>query len=385
MNLTDENSVRDFLRLCLDPGHGIKRTPEKLTEVMPDPLYQAMVLYAPHLGRLRADADRQDKKARTARRAYADAVAAWIHDKPSPAEDEQSTDRREKYAQALYATLEEFSQERPWAGLSPLRRAVWYKRADEAIALADAELREAALTSAPERIDRLRPEYQEHASPESIDVQLRRAKRQCGMWENRVAKLAALKTARLAQIEAGTWPASAGEDTSPVLCPQNRRGDRAVQEEHFYAPDDAGVQRCVFCKTAPHRSGESARAYRTPDGRVWTLASEADEHGVALYEAPFVPARYTALALETLHGEIAPAVDDPLPQYVYNARSVNCTTKHIADGEGHTLCPSSFHASKPMPEKEAAELPLCNGCRRALVEASGARPGSDETGTHAHA
>ncbi|MFD0209178.1 hypothetical protein ACFVH9_08570 [Streptomyces hirsutus] len=370
MNLTDEKSVRDFLRLCLDPGHGIKRTPAKLTEVMPDPLYQAMVLYAPRLGRLRADADRQDKKARAARKAYADAVAAWIHDKPAPAEDEQSTDRREKYAQTLYATLEEFSQERPWADLSPLRRAVWYTRADEAIALADGEIREAALTSAPERIDRIRPEFQDHASPESIDVQLRRAKRQCGMWENRVAKLAALKTTRLAQIEAGIWPSPAGEDTGPVLCPQNRRGDKVVQEEHFYAPDDTGVQRCVFCKTAPHQGGEPARAYRTPDGRVWTLAAEQDEHGVPLYEAPFINKRYTALQLETMHGEIAPAVDAPLPQYVYNARSVNRTTKHIADGEGHTMCPSSFHASKPMREEEAARLALCNGCRRALVEAA---------------
>ncbi|NGO47294.1 hypothetical protein [Streptomyces ureilyticus] len=267
MKLDTEKDVRDFLRLCLDPGHGIKRTPAKLAEVMPDPLHDALVRYAPHLGELRAEADRQEAQARKARKAYADALATWITNEPVAAPD------------------------------------------------------------------------------------------------------------------------------VPELCPQNRRGDKAAPGAHFYKPDDSGVQRCVFCGTAAHGGGEPADAYRTPDGRVWTLAAEKNEHEVALYEAPLVGTRYTALALKTLHGEITPVAGGKVPEYVFNSRSVNRTTKHIPDGKGRTICPGNFQASKPMPEEEAARLTLCGGCRKALLEAvtdawpgcTGAAMDHDLTGVCTHA
>jgi hypothetical protein len=49
-------------------------------------------------------------------------------------------ERRERYAETLYGTLEVSPRRHPWATLSPLRRAVWYARADAAMRLADAEL-----------------------------------------------------------------------------------------------------------------------------------------------------------------------------------------------------------------------------------------------------
>jgi hypothetical protein len=264
VNLDTEKDVRDFLRLCLDPGHGIKRTPAKLAGIMPGPLEDALMRFAPHLGAVQAEADRQEAEARKARKAYTEALAAWI-------------------------------------------------------------------------------------TGESADA--------------------------------------------PSLCPQNRRGDKAVPEEHFHKPDDDGVLRCVFCSTPAHWGGEPTDAYRTQDGRVWTLATEVNEHGVPLYEAPFVGTRYTALALETLHGEIAPVGRVPAPPYVFNSRSVNRTAKHIPDGRGRTICPGNFQASKPMPEEEAARLTLCGGCRKALLASiEDTRPGCagaaidhDETGTCAHA
>ncbi|MEU4154795.1 hypothetical protein [Streptomyces antimycoticus] len=48
-------------------------------------------------------------------------------------------ERRERYAAALYATLEVSPTRHPWETLSPLRRAVWYVRADAAMKLADEE------------------------------------------------------------------------------------------------------------------------------------------------------------------------------------------------------------------------------------------------------
>jgi ribosomal protein L34E len=80
-------ALRAFLRLCLDPGHGIKRSPEKLAEVLPEPLLQKVVEFAPHLGVLRDSAVALDQQTTHAFRAYADALAAWIKDeepKPGP-------------------------------------------------------------------------------------------------------------------------------------------------------------------------------------------------------------------------------------------------------------------------------------------------------------
>lgn len=71
--------LRGFLKLCLDPGHSIKRTPDRLAEVLPEALASRAAEFAPHLGRLRHEAKTADQRAKEARRAYADALAAWIH------------------------------------------------------------------------------------------------------------------------------------------------------------------------------------------------------------------------------------------------------------------------------------------------------------------
>jgi len=47
--------------------------------------------------------------------------------------------RRERYAVALYNTLETSPFHTPWEDLGPLRRTVWYARAEAAMAVADAE------------------------------------------------------------------------------------------------------------------------------------------------------------------------------------------------------------------------------------------------------
>lgn len=111
-----------------------------------------------------------------------------------------------------------------------------------------------------------------------------------------------------------------------VPCPQNRLndtvrpGDKAVLGGHSYKDDEAGIPRCVFCGTAAHWGGEPESAPRVPD-------------------------------------------------YVFNARSVNRTTKHAVDPDepAITLCPRQFVASPPMSTEDAARLPLCGGCRRALT------------------
>ncbi|MEV5677263.1 hypothetical protein [Streptomyces sp. NPDC052179] len=54
--------------------------------------------------------------------------------------------------------------------------------------------------------------------------------------------------------------------------------------------------------------------------------------------------------------------------YVFNARSVNRMWKHAHDDAGRTLCTSGLKATNPMPDDEAARLPLCSGCRAALTE-----------------
>jgi hypothetical protein len=61
----------------------------------------------------------------------------------------------------------------------------------------------------PARIDRLRPEFAEHASVESIDAQLDRARRQERRWHLRIEWLTRLRTTRVAQKERGEWPAAA--------------------------------------------------------------------------------------------------------------------------------------------------------------------------------
>lgn len=58
----------------------------------------------------------------------------------------------------------------------------------------------------PARIDRLRPEFTEHASIEAIDAQLRRARAQERRWHLRTEWLIGLRAGRVAQKERGEWP-----------------------------------------------------------------------------------------------------------------------------------------------------------------------------------
>ncbi|MFF5668859.1 hypothetical protein ACFY8S_01765 [Streptomyces hygroscopicus] len=73
-------ALRAFLKLCLDPGHGIRRSPEKLAEVLPEPLAGKTAEFAPHLKELRHVAQALDEQARKAFREYADALAAWVNE-----------------------------------------------------------------------------------------------------------------------------------------------------------------------------------------------------------------------------------------------------------------------------------------------------------------
>ncbi|MEU3194327.1 hypothetical protein ABZ686_27715 [Streptomyces sp. NPDC006992] len=57
------------------------------------------------------------------------------------------TDRRERYATALYHTLGYSAERHPWAGLSAARREIWYTRAEAAMAVADEEITEALRTA----------------------------------------------------------------------------------------------------------------------------------------------------------------------------------------------------------------------------------------------
>jgi hypothetical protein len=63
----------------------------------------------------------------------------------------------------------------------------------------------------PARIDRMRPEFTDHASVESIDVQLRRARSQLRRWHLRVEWLISLRQARVEQKERGEWPAAVSQ------------------------------------------------------------------------------------------------------------------------------------------------------------------------------
>ncbi|MGW3445619.1 hypothetical protein [Streptomyces sp. NPDC001076] len=107
------DGLRAFLKLCLDPGHGINRTPAKLAEVLPEPLARKVAEFAPHVGGLRyfaqvlnEEVDDAQKRAKDAHRAYADALAAWIHgEEPKPAPERYVIGRNGVFA-TLYDRLE---------------------------------------------------------------------------------------------------------------------------------------------------------------------------------------------------------------------------------------------------------------------------------------
>ncbi|MFJ1606964.1 hypothetical protein ACIOHS_26875 [Streptomyces sp. NPDC088253] len=357
MNLDTENGVRDFLRLCLDPGHGIKRTPAKLAAVMPGPLEEALMRFAPHLGDLRAEADRQEAEARKARKAYTDALAAWITGDHSAHERDHIDGV--PWPQCLNCSTEAHTVD--WTVPGPE-----WRDDSEAPAYRTPDGRVWKLIA--ERSANGHPLYEGRGGIRYTALAL----------EVTYGEITAVAGARPecagTAIKVGCRAGETPADDSPALCPQNRRGDQRVMQAHFYKPDADGVLRCLFCSAPAHWGGEPSRAYRTPDGRVWTQANEVDEHGVTLYEAPYVPQRYTALALETMYaeqGDTEPVDDVKAPVYVHNARSVNrapgTAVKHIPDGHGRTICPSQFQASQPLPEEEAAQFALCNGCRRTLL------------------
>ncbi|MDH6448236.1 hypothetical protein M2155_000644 [Streptomyces sp. SAI-119] len=78
------------------------------------------------------------------------------------------------------------------------------RRADETAA---AETQPGPEAEDPARIDRIRPEFTEHASVESIDAQLRRARAQERRWHLRTEWLISLRSARVEQKARGEWPA----------------------------------------------------------------------------------------------------------------------------------------------------------------------------------
>ncbi|MEU1853964.1 hypothetical protein ABZ499_33075 [Streptomyces sp. NPDC019990] len=216
----------------------------------------------------------------------------------------------------------------------------------------------------PQPGDTVRVTYQAVWAPEDGDARMVLTGNGDGdRWHNIIPDSAEIEVV----LPTGALP----EDRSLALCQQNRRGDKRAPEPHFYRPGEDGVHRCVFCSAPTFWGGEPARVYRTPDGRVWTKARETTEDGVALYEAPFVGTRYTALALEQLHGDIEALDQAEAPPYVLNSRSVNqspvTAVKHIPDADGRTICPGQFRGTKPLPQDKAAEYALCNGCRRTLL------------------
>lgn len=81
MQLQTPDEVRDFLRLCLDPGLGRKkRSVTQLALIMPDWLATPLTEHAPHLAELRDAVDRAEAAATEARAAYTEGLWAWIAD-----------------------------------------------------------------------------------------------------------------------------------------------------------------------------------------------------------------------------------------------------------------------------------------------------------------
>lgn len=121
-------------------------------------------------------------------------------------------DRRERYAEALYATLEVSPDRHPWTTLHPFRRAVWYARADAAMAVADEEQR--ALTA--DRAVVLR---------EAADHLARQGRaREDATWSDREAELArgwqdAAHELRHLATETGR-PVAYGDGKGRVYCPK---------------------------------------------------------------------------------------------------------------------------------------------------------------------
>lgn len=87
MQLNTPEETRAFLRLCLNPGYGVSRTPAKLAKVMPPVLRDRVETFAPHLAEIRRAAESADHWATVARARHADALRDWIDqdaERPAP-------------------------------------------------------------------------------------------------------------------------------------------------------------------------------------------------------------------------------------------------------------------------------------------------------------
>ncbi|KFG71492.1 hypothetical protein [Streptomyces mutabilis] len=71
-------------------------------------------------------------------------------------------------------------------------------------------------TEDPARIDRLRPEFTDHASVKAIDAQLDRARRQERRWHLRSEWLIGLRQRRVEQEARGEQPAVSGAAAAPA-------------------------------------------------------------------------------------------------------------------------------------------------------------------------
>jgi hypothetical protein len=141
----------------------------------------------------------------------ADAVLAVL---PAPADRaailQEAATRLEADMERFFAEWPDEPRNSPYAlgrkdAATELRRVADEAQQPET----QAEIPAAVLHEDPTRIDRLRPEFFEHASVESIDVQIQRAQRQQRQWGNRAQTLTILRQARVMQKELGEWPAAA--------------------------------------------------------------------------------------------------------------------------------------------------------------------------------
>lgn len=64
--------------------------------------------------------------------------------------------------------------------------------------------------------------YAENASPDSIRIEIKKARLVRDRWQRHVDGLARLLDTRLSQIEAGAWPGSTEEPTKPTVAYSGR-------------------------------------------------------------------------------------------------------------------------------------------------------------------
>ncbi|MEC3995229.1 hypothetical protein VSR01_17470 [Actinacidiphila sp. DG2A-62] len=205
MQFQTEEEVRDFLRLCLDPGHGVKRTPAKLTAIMPDLLRDRLEGHAPHLADLRQEAERAEAATEKARAAHAEALGAWIEgDTPPP----HLADLRQEAERAEAATEKARAAHAEALG-------AWIEGDTPPTGAASAPAPRAATQNSPAPVQRrYLDSFAKNASTDAIQAHIvaRRADRR-GL-ERHIDFLEALLTHRSQQIAAGTWPTPQPQHTA---------------------------------------------------------------------------------------------------------------------------------------------------------------------------